>query len=392
MRVDSGVNEAPVGPLSLSIKGQTVCGGNFDKNTLLMKRRKNAFSLHYTRRLWDEVCPTIHTRNDLMASQNTIHPSEHRVYSIRELMRLMSIPEDFRWIDMDLVQLNALSDDEKRRTLKREEPNIRQSIGEAVPTQVFRDIAYNIKTELGKKCLKNAEIQKTIKEYDLTAEKIPAFITEHSDYSVSTLTRIAELVNAQRTKDEAYFTDNCLLNWVFMHLPEINKEEIHILEPAVGAGSFLRYIARKYENKKAVYIDVCDINPYMISSLKALVGKYNFGDNIHISYHVEDTLLVTCPVKYDLCIGNPPFGNANTKDGACYEDYLLIDNHGVKSGNTSFKGTAIRMRVPSKRIANAQSIISKIASQGETEAKTIRNAFKSASIPSKGLMKDLNIQ
>jgi len=67
----------------------------------------------YTRRLWDEVCPTIHTRNDLLASQNTIHPSEDRVYSIRELMRLMSIPEDFRWMDMSLDELNALSDSEK---------------------------------------------------------------------------------------------------------------------------------------------------------------------------------------------------------------------------------------------------------------------------------------
>ena len=175
-------------------------------------------------------------------------------------------------------------------------------------------------------CLKHAEIQNTIKRYDLTAENIPAFITEHSNYSVSTLTRIAELVNAQRTKDGAYFTDNCLLNWVFMRLPDINKDEIHIIEPAVGAGSFLRYIAKKYENKKAVYIDVFDKNPHMISALKALVGLYNFGTNIHISYYVEDTLLITCPYKYDLCIGNPPFGNADTKDGACYIYMMQAEN------------------------------------------------------------------
>lgn len=74
-----------------------------------------------------------------------------------------------------------------------------------------------------------------------------------------------------------------------------------------------------------------------------------------------------------------------------YGDYMLIDNHGIKYGETNFRGTAIRMRVPSKNIKNAQDIISQIAEQGETEAKSIRNAFKNASMPSKGLMSKLNI-
>ncbi len=75
-----------------------------------------------------------------------------------------------------------------------------------------------------------------------------------------------------------------------------------------------------------------------------------------------------------------------------YGNYMLIDNHGIKYGETNFKGTAIRMRVPSKKISNAQTIISQIDTQGELEAKTIRNAFKNASMPSKGLMSELNIE
>ena len=74
-----------------------------------------------------------------------------------------------------------------------------------------------------------------------------------------------------------------------------------------------------------------------------------------------------------------------------YGNYMLIDNHGVKTGKTSFNGTAIRMRVPSKKISNAQAIISQIACQGETEARMIRSAFKVASTPSRGLMSELNI-
>lgn len=75
-----------------------------------------------------------------------------------------------------------------------------------------------------------------------------------------------------------------------------------------------------------------------------------------------------------------------------YGNYMLIDNHGIRYGETNFKGTAIRMRVPSKKITNAQQIISKIATQGEMKARTIRNAFKNASTPSKGLMSDFNIE
>ena len=74
-----------------------------------------------------------------------------------------------------------------------------------------------------------------------------------------------------------------------------------------------------------------------------------------------------------------------------YGNYMLIDNHGIKYGETNFKGTAIRMRVPSSHVSNAQEIISQIARQGEMEASTIRNAFKNASMPSKGLMSELNM-
>ncbi len=75
-----------------------------------------------------------------------------------------------------------------------------------------------------------------------------------------------------------------------------------------------------------------------------------------------------------------------------YGNYMVIDNHGIKYGETNFRGTAIRMRVPSKKISNAQSIISQIAIQGEKEAKMIRNAFKKASASSKVLMSELNIK
>ncbi|WP_263312602.1 MULTISPECIES: hypothetical protein [unclassified Campylobacter] len=96
------------------------------------------------RQKWNNVAPCIHTRNDQMASQNTVHPSDDRVFSIRELMLMMNIPQNFKWLPFDLKHLNSLSINEKQRLLKQNEMNIRQSIGEAVPTIIFQQIAKNI--------------------------------------------------------------------------------------------------------------------------------------------------------------------------------------------------------------------------------------------------------
>lgn len=99
----------------------------------------------YTRQRWDKVGPCIHTRNDQLASQNTIHPKDDRVFSIRELMLLMTIPEKFKWSKYELDELNKMSYEEKKIYLKKEEIKIRQSIGEAVPTAIFYQIAKKIK-------------------------------------------------------------------------------------------------------------------------------------------------------------------------------------------------------------------------------------------------------
>lgn len=53
----------------------------------------------YTRQCWDKVAPCIHTRNDILASQNTVHPVDNRVFSIREVMLMMSVPNSFNWSD-----------------------------------------------------------------------------------------------------------------------------------------------------------------------------------------------------------------------------------------------------------------------------------------------------
>ena len=81
----------------------------------------------------------------ILASQNTVHPVDDRVFSIRELMRLMTIPQSFKWTKDNIDELNLLPLKEKEKYLKQNDINIRQSIGEAVPTEIFRQVAEKIR-------------------------------------------------------------------------------------------------------------------------------------------------------------------------------------------------------------------------------------------------------
>lgn len=111
----------------------------------------------YTRQCWNKVGPCIHTINRNLASQNTVHPIDDRVFSIRELMLMMNIPNNFKWVDMDELELNNLSLEEKEHFLKKNGNNIRECIGEAVPTIIMQKIAKNIKEVLnGNKPKKNS--------------------------------------------------------------------------------------------------------------------------------------------------------------------------------------------------------------------------------------------
>lgn len=72
------------------------------------------------------------------------------------------------------------------------------------------------------------------------------------------------------------------------------------------------------------------------------------------------------------------------------EKYIYIyDNGHINLGDTFFQGTAVKMTISTKNLKRSQDIINQISIQGEQQARTIRNAFKKASIPSKGLMNNI---
>jgi hypothetical protein len=269
----------------------------------------------YTRQPWDRFIQCVHTRNDQLAAQNTIHPEQDRVFSIRELMLMMSIPENFRWIPMSLEELNALSEQEKRVLYKQNEMTIRQCIGEAVPTIIIKQIAHAIKENIHYERLDSVAMNRIIeKEFLSDTQKLQKFIKVnplHCD--ISTLMRITELCNSRREENAAFYTNKFIVNEIMNYLPFFNKEEIHILEPSVGAGSFLPFLFKKYEAVPHVILDIVDIDLKSIELLKILLGKMLIPKNFTINIHCQDFLTSEFPYHFDLVVGNPPFSKLSKK-------------------------------------------------------------------------------
>lgn len=273
----------------------------------------------YTRQKWDRFIQCVHTRNDQLAAQNTIHPVQDRVFSIRELMEMMTIPKEFKWVDKTLDELNQLSAKLKQQVYKNHELNIRSCIGEAVPTEFFRRIAQNIKLNLHTKHLGPPTINKIIAEYDLNEEEnLKAFLKSNPlDLSVSSLMRIAELCNAKREENAAFYSNKFIVNEIMGILPNFSKDEVRIIEPSVGVGSFIPFLIKKYENVSKVILDVVDIDEHSLEMLKILLEKIKIPTNFTINIIHEDFLKMKMLHTYDLAIGNPPFskvrGNAKLR-------------------------------------------------------------------------------
>jgi len=272
----------------------------------------------YSRCFWDRNAPCVHTRNDILASQSTIHPKDNRVLSIRELMRIMSIPDSFNWVSKPLSELNKLSEEEKRSILKKEEINIRQSIGEAVPTIIFQSIAKNIASKLDNLGRNEIQIKKFINDNNLeNIGTLRAFLAFNiHNFSYPELAKIVELANAKRMKHAAYYTRQDICFTIIKDLPDASKfEKISILEPSVGAGNFLPLLIEKYKNVKSVEIDVIDIDKNAIETLKILLKNIKIPDNVKINFIntdfllYGDTNLFSQSKRYNIIVGNPPFGD-----------------------------------------------------------------------------------
>lgn len=279
---------------------------------IVINQQKNGDK--YKRQFWDKVGPCIHTRNDQLASQNTVHPSDDRVFSIRELMLMMTVPSSFKWVSTDIEYLNSLTIEKKKAFLKKEEIKIRQSLGEAVPTAIFQSIARKIKGCLNYSPINTAGINKIIATQKLTEVKSLVNFIECNPLNLSptTLRKIAEMSNTKRTDNAAYFTNKSLITEMMKSIPDTEKRTIRILEPSVGVGNFIPLILKKFADKEII-LDVMDIDADSLEIAKLILRNYKIPDNCTINFICADFLLYEFSEKYDYVIGNPPFYKMNSK-------------------------------------------------------------------------------
>ena len=290
----------------------------------------------YKRQVWDKVAPCVHTRNDILASQNTIHPEDDRVFSVRELMLMMSVPSSFKWVEQDEKELNKLPLNEKKAFIKKNDINIRQSIGEAIPTAVIASIASKMKLQLETNNLSDKVIEKKIEENNLfdTKNLIKFIKTNRNIYGINTLSRVAELANTQRIDNAAFYTDRLTLLEIYKKLPDIKVDVIRVLEPAVGIGNFLPLIINKYSACKKIEIDVFDIDKESLSVLKELYLNGKALGNVSINIYNEDFITSNVDKRYNLVIGNPPYKKMSDKK--LLKEYRNLTNDDIADNIASF--------------------------------------------------------
>lgn len=258
----------------------------------------------FRRMFWDSPAPCITTRNDQLASQTTIHPNDDRVLSLRELMRVMTIPDTFNWVEPSNLSIETIDNNE---TL------IRQSIGEAVPTHVINVMAKNISTMLDYDCyLKNYCNNSKNEKYSGNNFYIKSFLYE---------------MNIENTKSSGsfYTPQSVVYNTIKEFKPEDN---VKLLEPSVGMGAFIPQMLRLIDDCKSVEITCVDSSEECLINFKSLLKKQRLNKKFKFKFINEDFLLWKTNDYYDAVIANPPYFNMSSKQKSMYKkDFDFVNNN-----------------------------------------------------------------
>lgn len=241
----------------------------------------------YRRLFWDRYGACIATRSDQLAAMDTIHPHDNRVLSIRELMRLMTIPDNFIWTrdEKNIV--------DKEKFLKTNELNIRRCIGEAVPTGILSQIAKKIKIMF--------EFEEFVKNFK---EKNKYNLDNSDNYYIKAFIYEQELINTKET-GSFYTPQSVVFNSIKRY--ETKRKKLKILEPAVGVGAFIPQLINLLSELEIIEIDVVDINKENLIKLKELLKLLNIDYNVKFNFINDDFLELDLNKKYDLIVTNPPY-------------------------------------------------------------------------------------
>ena len=233
----------------------------------------------YRRLIWNRPGACIATRSDVMSSQDTIHPCDNRVLSIRELMTLMTIPDSFQWTDHD----DKLTVENSDQYLKENEGNIRRCIGEAVPTLIGATIAEKIAQLLDYEDEQNEELpRKRKKNFYIDAARQGYTIQPHKAFD--------EIMSFDSEREEI---------------------DIKVLSP-VDFFNYVPQLASYYSHANRISVDVESFTKEEKVAIRQLLKETSLGSRLSISY---DRLYETLQ-SYDILIEN----------GACHFNKKPIKN------------------------------------------------------------------
>jgi len=144
-----------------------------------------------------------------------------------------------------------------------------------------------------------------------------AIICHGKNLPVEFVYEAAEYLNPNRESTAAYYTDRMICDYIFKQLPDFDdKDSLVVVEPSVGAGNFLPYVAEKYKSKKMLEINIIDIDDNELKIAELIFETYyrEKYPNVAIRYWHDDYLLIDVSGrKFDLVIGNPPYSKIKDK-------------------------------------------------------------------------------
>ena len=158
----------------------------------------------------------------------------------------------------------------------------------------------------------------------------------------------------QRKLAGAYYTPERIVTEIIENLDlSSTSDTIKFCDPCCGAGNFLIALADKFGNHAELYGQDCDSTSALIARINLFLADTNLTEE-YLREHIKigDTLLNTFNEKFDVVIGNPPWGSQFREEQLCEykQNYQTAVGKGVEAYDL-FVERSLEMLKPSGSLA-----------------------------------------
>lgn len=169
----------------------------------------------------------------------------------------------------------------------------------------------------------------------------------HSEYQeLKALLSQSEYEAARRSTQDAHYTSEEIINGIYAGLEQLGFDgPAEMLEPSAGIGHFLGLLPEKWrDNISATAIE--------LDPTTADIGRFLYPDTHFIENGFQNVQIPNG--KFDLAIGNPPFGNQHVFDAARKDIDFSIHNYFIAKSINTLRDGGIAAFVVSRYFLDAQ--------------------------------------